>query len=280
MDDEPEIIRLPPVPPPTDTGVGCTTCLRNGEPIAAANVVAQNPGWGPPKQDDWRTNTPQAPWQRLFAGEHERDNVHVFIAMIVSGVIFVLISELVYGKSKCFLSTGKKLAIRAMAAFYVMHNVVIIAHRYYYIQLPALYEGLWVCSMALPLASVGILTQRYHLIAAALASILAGHVIWAFDTCLMLSHGDLTRTVRTLGIADYVNADGKITVLSVWSETHHLWFIPTSILLLRLTETPFRLREVTYGTVWYVLPCPLPHTTVAFLFCYCFVQTYPTREPS
>jgi hypothetical protein len=75
----------------------------------------------------------------------------------------------------------------------------------------------------LPLATAGLFLERYHLIAAALASILAGHVIWAADTVLMLSHGDLTRTSNTLGIADYVNAAGKVTPLSVWAETHHLW---------------------------------------------------------
>jgi hypothetical protein len=80
-----------------------------------------------------------------------------------------------------------------------------------------------VCSLALPLAAAGLVLERYHLVAAALASILAGHVIWAADTCLMLYHGDLTRTANTLGIADYVNAAGQITPLSVWAETHHLW---------------------------------------------------------
>ena len=79
------------------------------------------------------------------------------------------------------------------------------------------------CSLALPLAAVGIVFERYHLVAAALASVLAGHVVWAVDTGLLLRHGDLTRTANTLGIADYVNAAGQITPLSVWAETHHLW---------------------------------------------------------
>ena len=85
--------------------------------------------------------------------------------------------------------------------------------------------------MALPLAAVGLFLERYHLMAAALASILAGHVIWAADTVLMLNHGDLTRTANTLGIADYVNAAGDLTILSIWAETHHLWWASLLIIL-------------------------------------------------
>ena len=65
--------------------------------------------------------------------------------------------------------------------------------------------------------------------AAALVSILTGHVVWAADTALMLSYGNLVLTSRshgnaelTFGIADYENAAGDITPLSFWAESHHL----------------------------------------------------------
>ena len=211
--------------------MACTT-LKHGEcinhegggnappPVVEYGNVNRNPGWD--NVPEWKRNAPRSPIYKVWQGDAERDDIHMVIALALSGMAFVWVSERRYGKSKVVVSSGARLVLGLMAAFYLMHNVVIISHRYYFIGKPALYEGLWVCSMALPLASLGIFLQRYHLIAAALSSILAGHVIWAFDTCLMLSFGDLTRTANTLGIADYVNADNKVTPLSVWAETHHL----------------------------------------------------------
>jgi len=275
----------------------CTT-LKHGECVNNVNALAaaENPGWAALPEPDWRLTAPRSPLYKTWVGDAERDDIHMIIALILSGALFLYLSERYYGRSKAVASVRGKVLLCFFFVFYLVHNVVsvlrcsiafiardgandrtsiavtgffhfwrriiwgslilfrsrqvIVTHRYAFIGVPALYEGLWVCSMALPLAALGILTQRYHFIAAALASILAGHVIWAFDTVLMLSHGDLTRTENTLGIADYVNAEGKVTTLSIWAETHHLWFIPTSLLLLWVTGTPLRLREITYGTVW------------------------------
>lgn len=84
-----------------------------------------------------------------------------------------------------------------VVVFFLAHYVFIITHRARSIGWPAVYEGLWVCSISLPLSSLGILTQKHGLIAAALVSIATGHVIWALDTAIMTTNGDLMRSEVT-----------------------------------------------------------------------------------
>lgn len=66
----------------------------------------------------------------------------------------------------------------------------------------------------------------------------------------MISLGNFRRNGNTLGVADYADADGNITVFSFWCETHHVWFIPSTLWILYQTGTKYRWREVAHGYLW------------------------------
>lgn len=204
------------------------------------------PHAAPPKLSD--DNVPESPFNRIFVSTLEPGDLSMFIAVIWMGILFIWIGmqyEVPHPKN---IKTNHITLL--LAIFYICHYVMIIMNRWSIIGVMALYEGLWVCSLALPLASIGIISKQYHYVAAAVSSVLTGHIIWFADTLIMASLGDFKRTENTLGIADYGDANGNITLFSFWCETHHIWFIPTTLWILYQTDTKYRWREVAYGYVW------------------------------
>lgn len=171
----------------------------------------------------------------------------MLITVIWCGILFCWISKQFYNAQQ---RHTEHRSLLLFAVFYISHYVMILVNRWNIIGVMAVYEGLWVCSLALPLASLGIVLKRYHLVAAAVSSVLTGHIIWFVDTLIMISLRDFRRTDNTLGIADYGDASGKITPFSFWCETHHIWFIPTTLWILYQTKTKYRPQEVAHGYVW------------------------------
>jgi hypothetical protein len=196
----------------------------------------------------YEDSVPECPLHRIFFTSLEPGDLSMFTAFLWTGVLFVYISQQ-YSAPKP-QSSSMNIGFVILALFYICHYSMIIMNRWNLIGLMALYEGLWVCSLALPLSAIGLVLRRYEMVGAAVSSVLTGHVIWFIDTMIMVSLGDFKRSDQTLGIADYGDANGDITVFSFWCETHHIWFIPSGLWILYQTGTKYRFKEVCYGYVW------------------------------
>lgn len=137
------------------------------------------PHAAPPKHPE--DAEPESPLNRIFVSVLEPGDLSIFLAAIWTGIIFVWIGQqyqLLPSSPVRVLSTKTKNILRCIAVFYILHYAMIIINRWSIIGVMALYEGLWVCSLALIMASIGIFTERYHYVAAAVSSVLTGHVIW------------------------------------------------------------------------------------------------------
>ena len=74
------------------------------------------------------------------------------------------------------------------------------------------------------------LSSRPHYVAAGMLAVGTGHTLWMFDTISIITkfvtHGDRSFNSGPFNIADYNGIDGSPTFLSIYTTTHHLWFMP------------------------------------------------------
>mmetsp|Transcript_43217 Transcript_43217/g.97678 ORF Transcript_43217/g.97678 Transcript_43217/m.97678 type:complete len:408 (-) Transcript_43217:171-1394(-) len=220
-----------------------------------------------PAAEAQQGNKPASPAFRwLREGDRSDETRQMWLAAAVSVSLFCLISFWVLPRQA---SRGEPRELPPstesfwyVALFFLADYALIVAHRAWHISISGFYEGLWVCSLSLPLAACGLLSGRPALVAAALVSITCGHFVWSLDTALLVAgraaqHAGLAGAEAAkewrLGIASYEGANGYVTPLSAWAETHHLWFIPISVSLLSKLRpgSPLVTRmEVCCGASW------------------------------
>ena len=99
--------------------------------FAGSNHVANpNPGWAAlPPEPDWQVVPPRSPLAKLWAGDGQRDDWHMLLAMIFSGIAFVWVSEKLYrGRSKhaATSSRARRAGLIGIGCFYIAHNIVIV----------------------------------------------------------------------------------------------------------------------------------------------------------
>ena len=96
-----------------------------------------NPGWASlPLEDDWRVVPPRSPLTKLWAGDGERDDWHMLLAMIFSGLAFWWVSEKFYGgrsKHALNLSRSRRAGLIFAEFFYITHNVFIVVGRFAFV---------------------------------------------------------------------------------------------------------------------------------------------------
>ena len=96
-------------------------------------------------------------------------------------------------------------------------------------------EAFWVCSLSMLLASLGCFASNPNYLAVSVLSVFSGHTLWCLDSISLLFRGG----EGFLGMADYSGING-VSVFSILGVSHHLWFIPSCIYILR--QTKFELK--------------------------------------
>jgi len=114
-----------------------------------------------------------------------------------------------------------------------------------------LYNALWVCSLSLLLASFGIMKSKPSLVFSSMIAVGPGHVLWIFDTLYLL----ITQTSYggPFDVADYNSISGRPTFLSVYTTTHHLWFLPLCFGYLLACKPPQKkicFRHLLHANYW------------------------------
>ena len=82
-----------------------------------------------PPEYDWQADPPRSPLVKLWAGDGQRDDWHMLLAMIFSGIAFVWVSEKLYhGRSKhaATHSRARRAGLIGIGCLYVAHNIFIV----------------------------------------------------------------------------------------------------------------------------------------------------------
>ena len=138
---------------------------------------------------------------------------------------------------------------KLMSALFIFHIILMIVIEVNEFSLHiGLIHGLWICSLSLVLAAVGMSTCRPRLVACALVAVSTGHFLWTVDTVYMLFKFD--STVDLFNIANYSNRKGTFAFFQVYTNSHHVWFMPLCILYLRSRNYFLSLPDLLRSALW------------------------------
>jgi hypothetical protein len=101
--------------------------------------------------------------------------------------------------------------------------------------LVASYNLLWVCTCSLLLSAYGILTNSPETAAIGMISVGIGHMAWSLDSISLILFND-----TLFDIATWNCLTGEFSWNNFYSQSHHLWFIPSMIIYLRSKDVTLR----------------------------------------
>ena len=92
------------------------------------------------------------------------------------------------------------------------------------------FANLWVCNVSLVLSSVGILWNFPDMVGYCIIAVSTGHIFWNLDTILMIVN---RRHHGPFQVANYTTYKASKLWYRIWLNSHHMWFMPCSIIYLR-----------------------------------------------
>jgi hypothetical protein len=112
------------------------------------------------------------------------------------------------------------------------------------------YHGLWICSVSMLLSAVGMFVNSPACVGAALVAVSTGHFLWTLDSLYML----FTWSSQTIfQIANYNSVDGEPTRETVFTTSHHMWFIPLCVWWFRSQGLRLDASHLWWSAVWICL---------------------------
>ena len=111
-----------------------------------------------------------------------------------------------------------------------------------------LYQGLWICSLSLLLAGLGLILGYPKLVSTSLVAVATGHFLWTIDSIYMLYNWDIGKTIFDIG--DYGGVGRQVTFATVWTNLHHIWFMPICIYYLRSIGRKLTPSDLHCSVVW------------------------------
>ena len=142
----------------------------------------------------------------------------------------------------------KAMEANLLGGFFIAHYVLNVSYSVasYGLQVGS-YNCLWICSMSLLISAFGLLRKNHDLVATGLIAVGSGHTLWMLDTLYMILYNV---NQGPINIADYNSLSGKPTFLSVFTTTHHLWFMPLCIVYLRSNSFVLRWKHLKFSSYW------------------------------
>ena len=112
---------------------------------------------------------------------------------------------------------------RLVGYFLYVHAIVDVAYAVHVEGPTGLHEALWVCSCTLHMAAIAMVSPENApmSLASCIIAVVSAHTGWIVETASSVLLG----RELAIGLISYVNRDGEHTFLSVYTQTHHLWFL-------------------------------------------------------
>ncbi|GMI21200.1 hypothetical protein TrRE_jg4485 [Triparma retinervis] len=133
-----------------------------------------------------------------------------------------------------------------------------------------LYQGLWICSLSLLLAGAGMIIGYPPFVSTALVSVATGHFLWTLDTLYMLYKGSVNQTIFDIG--DYGGVGRTVTFGTVWTNLHHVWFMPVCVSYLRGGGRTLSARDLHRSVLWI---CAVSAMTACVVPMECVTYEHP-----
>ncbi|GMI24660.1 hypothetical protein TrCOL_g10370 [Triparma columacea] len=111
-----------------------------------------------------------------------------------------------------------------------------------------LYQGLWICSLSLLLAGLGLILGYPKLVSTSLVAVATGHFLWTIDSIYMLYNWDIGKTIFDIG--DYGGVGRQVTFATVWTNLHHIWFMPICVYYLRSIGRRLTPSDLHCSVLW------------------------------
>ena len=128
------------------------------------------------------------------------------------------------------LRVGEQYTNVMLGYFIIGYHTVLIIVRVFTMGFPLLYEQLWACNLAMPLAAVGIVTGRPIMVGAACLAVAIDQILWYVDVFSRICFGRWS-----VGVAKYMDWP-ETTLVTKLTSVHHLWFLPLCLWHLRSTK--------------------------------------------
>jgi hypothetical protein len=110
------------------------------------------------------------------------------------------------------------------------------------------YQGLWICSVSLLLAGIGMIFGYPSFVTTALIAVATGHFLWTIDSIYMFYKQDINQTIFDIG--DYGGVGREVTFATVWTNLHHVWFMPVCIWYLRKIGRKLVIMDLHRSVLW------------------------------